>query len=232
MGRPRKRQFIETVRDDPEPDPIVNSLDLGPLPFAGDYDYNEGAQPYYTNQPILGFPEDTAKVAGEHNGGDIWRFGDSRLVGTNPISFDNFGFDDTFEPDQALEAPLLLAGNTDSSSSESENSPPKIPDPILKPAAVGSCSCLASMYLALASLQQLPSDVIGALRTVRTAAATAATTIWCPQCGSIIVEQKKPAIDGFQNTMLLGTLLPIVAHGYQNLRIPRVRRALYKSDNH
>jgi hypothetical protein len=184
------------------------------LPFAtNDYDYNESAiaQPYYTNQDTLSFLKETTKVAGEDNESIIWRFGDPRLMGTNPINFENFGFDEGDQPDQAPEVPMLLAGAADSSSSESGNSPPQISAPVVP------CSCLASMYLALASLQQLPTDIVSALRTVRTAAATAATTIWCPQCGSIVVEHRKPAIDGFQNTMLLGTLLPIIAHGYQRL---------------
>jgi hypothetical protein len=211
MGRPRKRQFIETIRDDPEPDAILDALNMGPLPFnIDDYDYNDStlAQPYFTNQQTVPFPDEVTKVADDENGRDIWPFGDPRLIGTNPIDFDSHGPDNTKLPEKSLEVPMLLAGTTESSSSESGTIPPHIPVP---------CSCLASMYLALASLQQFPPGVVRALRTVRTAAATAAGCIWCPQCGSIVVDQVQPGIDGFQNIMLLGTLLPIIAHGYQKL---------------
>lgn len=214
MGRPRKRQFIETVRDDPEPDPILDSLDLGPLPFvADDYDYTEPTQPCYTDKPTVGFSDVNAKAVGDDNG-DIWRFGDPRLVGTNQINFENFGFDDTFQADQLQDVPMLVPA-ADSSPSENDSTPPQTS--VAPSGSVAPCSCLASMYLALASLQLLPTDVVSGLRTIRTAAATAATTIWCPQCGSVILEQKRPPMDAFQNTMLLGTLLPIIAHGYQKL---------------
>jgi len=73
------------------------------------------------------------------------------------------------------------------------------------------------MYLALASLQQFPTDIASALKVVRGAAATAANSIWCPQCGSIVLETPNPPIEAFQNTMLLGTILPIIANGYQKL---------------
>lgn len=75
------------------------------------------------------------------------------------------------------------------------------------------------MYLALASLQQLPSDSVSALRAVRGAAHVAANCIWCPQCGSVAVDNPNPPIESFQNTMLLGTILPIIANGYQKLLI-------------
>lgn len=73
------------------------------------------------------------------------------------------------------------------------------------------------MYLSLASLQQLPTDSVAALKTVRGAAQVAANSIWCSQCGSVAVENPNPPIETFQNTMLLGTILPIIANGYQRL---------------
>ena len=73
------------------------------------------------------------------------------------------------------------------------------------------------MYLSLASLQQLPSESVTALKTVRGAAQVAANSIWCAQCGSVAVDNPNPPIEAFQNTMLLGTILPIIANGYQRL---------------
>jgi hypothetical protein len=73
------------------------------------------------------------------------------------------------------------------------------------------------MYLALASLQQFPTDIVAALATVRGAAATAANSLWCPKCGSVLMDTPTPPIESFQNMMLLGTILPIIANGYGRL---------------
>ena len=71
--------------------------------------------------------------------------------------------------------------------------------------------------LSLAALQQFPSDIVTALRIVRGGAATASDCIWCPQCGSFGLDNPTPPIEMFQNTMLLGTIIPIIAHGYARL---------------
>lgn len=73
------------------------------------------------------------------------------------------------------------------------------------------------MYLSLASLQQLPTDSVTALKTVRGAAQVAATSIWCSKCGSVAIDNPNPPIESFQNTMLLGTILPIIANAYQRV---------------
>jgi hypothetical protein len=73
------------------------------------------------------------------------------------------------------------------------------------------------MYLALASLQNFPTDIVLALKTVRLAADAAATAIWCPGCGAVLLERDTPPIEAFQNIMLLGTILPTIADGYQRL---------------
>ncbi|KAH6678353.1 hypothetical protein B0J14DRAFT_615113 [Halenospora varia] len=216
MGRPRKRQFIETVEDDPMPDPTIESLDMGPLPFSvEDFDlYNNTtvAEPYYTNSSARGLPTQTTQqgpvtVGGE--GAPIWHFGDREVMGSNPIDFGDLS--STNDTNLGLDAVPGLSSASNTSASESGNSPPQntLPPP--------PCSCLASMYLALSSLQQFPTDIVQALRTVRGASRTASETIWCPQCGAILLDNPRPPIDSFQNTMLLGTLLPIIAHGYQRL---------------
>ena len=70
-----------------------------------------------------------------------------------------------------------LSTVSSSSVTDSENPLPQ------STAAAAPCSCSASMYLSLASLQQFPTDIVSALATVRGAAATASNCIWCPQCG-------------------------------------------------
>lgn len=41
--------------------------------------------------------------------------------------------------------------------------------------------------------------------------------IWCPSCGAIGLISHTPPIECFQNTMLIGTMLPIIANGYGRL---------------
>jgi hypothetical protein len=79
------------------------------------------------------------------------------------------------------------------------------------------CSCLATMYLALSSLQEFPSEVSIALRAVQAAANTAQAALRCAQCGRCEAAPGKSFIEAFQNTMLLGTLLPIIVNCYQRL---------------
>jgi hypothetical protein len=73
------------------------------------------------------------------------------------------------------------------------------------------------MYLAMASLQEFPSEIVPALKTVRSAANTARSVIRCPKCGTCLVTDPLPPIGAFQNTMLLGTILPIIIYGYKQL---------------
>lgn len=85
------------------------------------------------------------------------------------------------------------------------------------PATATSCSCLATMYLAMSSLQELPPEVGAALIAVRAAASTAQVVLRCEKCGHCSATSVKPAIEAFQNTMLLGTLLPIIVNSYKRL---------------
>ncbi|KAN0112235.1 hypothetical protein V8E51_005186 [Hyaloscypha variabilis] len=79
------------------------------------------------------------------------------------------------------------------------------------------CSCLATMYLAISSLQELSSEVGAALVVIRAAANTAQTVLRCEQCGRCLALPGEPAIAAFQNTMLLGTLLPTIVDRYKQL---------------
>lgn len=216
MGRPRKRQFIDTANDDPVSYPPTESLEADPMPrIVDDYGYPSDtgtSQPFYINsQSDFGLsPEAAEKISVPHfaagNGDlhDIWHFGDRMTLGD--INFESHS-DATIDPllDQA---PALSSGSNNSVSDDGR-SQSKIP--------LGPCGCLASMYLALASLQQLPTDIVQALRTVRQAGMTASATVWCPQCGAVLVEKPEPPIAAFQNTMLLGTLIPIIANAYKRL---------------
>lgn len=220
MGRPRKRQFIETVREDPVNIPNKDQFDSG-LPFiADDFNgYNDTllAEPYYMDQPASGLPT-VAKDGPSStvdNGRVIWHFGDREVVAGPPINYGDIDFGNMDNDMPTLSDTNTLSATTSNlSTSGSENSSPQA---IPQPSPQGPCGCLASMYLALASLQTFPTDIVPALKTIRGAAAVAAASIWCPQCGSIVLENPNPPIEAFQNTMLMGTILPIIANGYQRL---------------
>ncbi len=82
-----------------------------------------------------------------------------------------------------------------------------------------ACGCLARLYLALDSLQHLPAEIGPAMAVTRTAAHTAHDTVLCPNCSpaNITDFQYKPSIQSFQNLMILGALLPSIAHAYQRI---------------
>lgn len=208
MGRPRKRQFVEVA--EPEK-PIPEDAGAAPYPVTNLEAYNAvgeldplfmdsliDAAESYTQGNINPSNEADWTTSGEAR--SRWQFGnfEKTLVGP-PIDFRNHPMDNN----------PIIASESNSSISDTGSSPASIP--------TGPCSCLASMYLALSSLQTLPVDSVNALGVVRNAAKTAAMTIWCPQCGSVVVDNPNPPMESFQNMMLLGTLLPIIANAYQQL---------------
>lgn len=83
----------------------------------------------------------------------------------------------------------------------------------------GSCSCLAKMYLALDSLQNLPDKVGPAMACARGAAKTAWEVTECPSCSppNFTDPSHKPSTQSFQNLMLLGALLPSIANAYNTI---------------
>ncbi|KAL2067314.1 hypothetical protein VTL71DRAFT_1738 [Oculimacula yallundae] len=205
MGRPRKRQHVESHIEQQIETQSIENLDLG---IAFNFGYNDDlvAEPYFTNgQPAFDNVPDavTPPKTMFEDGRSIWNFAGMATPAIN--------FGDAFKDPVANQAPSsetvpLLSMNSNDSVTESDISSPP-----------GPCGCLASMYLALAALQQLPSDIASALTAVRSAAGTASESIWCPQCGSVALDNPNPPMDAFQNTMLLGTILPIIANGYKNL---------------
>lgn len=80
------------------------------------------------------------------------------------------------------------------------------------------CGCLARLYLALDSLQHLPSEVGPAMSVARNAAHTAHDTVLCPSCSPPHLDlNSKPPLQAFQNLMILGALLPTIAHTYRRI---------------
>lgn len=211
MGRPRKRQFVEVVADEPASNPKEAHEQLPMLP--DDFDvYNDGfAESYLTtmHQPT-GPTEVVPEIRSlEDNGRVVWHFGGHEILSGPPINYGDIDFGSGGNSIPSLEPLPQLSTISNPSVTDSESSPPQ--------SMAGPCSCLASMYLSLASLQQFPSDIVAALKIVRGAAATAAQSLWCPQCGSVLLDTPTPPIESFQNTMLLGTIIPIIANGYGRL---------------
>ncbi|CAK7215049.1 hypothetical protein SBRCBS47491_002357 [Sporothrix bragantina] len=80
------------------------------------------------------------------------------------------------------------------------------------------CGCLARLYLALDSLQHLPTEVGPAMSVARNAAHTAHDTILCPSCSPPDIDiNSRPPLQAFQNLMILGALLPSIAHTYRRI---------------
>jgi hypothetical protein len=217
MGRPRKRQqFVEATIQESNPD--QNNRAQEPVLFSSfvdNFDYNNDslASSYSTpGQPLISSslhnPFEDPVMRAIINSPGVWLLGDQTVLKGPSINYGDvdLGFGENNIP--ALDGAPQLSTISMPPISESEISPST---------GAGPCSCLASIYLSLAALQQFPSDIVSALKTVRNAAAIAAQTIWCPQCGVVVLTSTNRPVEFFQNTMLLGTLLPIVAHGYQRL---------------
>jgi hypothetical protein len=99
-----------------------------------------------------------------------------------------------------------------SSSSPSTHASPSEPD------CTKSCTCLAAIYIALNSLQNLPKEVGEAMRVARTATKTAHDTILCPHCSDPPLEPSAmPPIQALQSLMMLGALLPSVSNAYMRI---------------
>lgn len=89
-----------------------------------------------------------------------------------------------------------------------------IPTPTNPFPVAPSCTCLVDLYLSLSSLSSLPSLPTNShtVQTLQAATRTAHAVLYCPTCPHKFQS-------GMQNTMLLGTLLAVIADGW--LRILR-----------
>jgi hypothetical protein len=215
MGRPRKRQFVEGQKPNPEQNHAGADSETASS-FVDSFEYADGtsATSYFTaGQPLISSSLDDAfngPVATALNSPSLWLLGNQTLLQGPPINFGDIDLGSAGNSNMFPMDPVFQLPSTLPTPPSTEGEGPTTTD-------TSPCSCLSSIYLSLAALQQFPSDIVTALRTVRRAAAVAAQTIWCPQCGAVLLTTSTPLIESFQNTMLLGTLLPVVAHGYRRL---------------
>jgi len=160
------------------------------------------------------------------NYGSLWPFG-----GIGDIDFSGHGVEaaGTTPTPSIDKVPSLSSQSADTPESlQSLQSPPSQPSQPSQPAQQTGCAvfaeskpcgCLASLYLALDSLQHLPQHVGPAMRVARSAARVAHDTIKCPICSppDVVNPQVRPPIQSFQSLMILGALLPTIANGYNSI---------------
>lgn len=215
MGRPRKRQANDEIKEGSlEFQSIVPDFD--PLPH---FDDSFQVDPFldtsafqFSNNPI-DYPAMSSEQAPAmglctfDDGRGVFHFGVDEL--NVPI---DFGVDDSIPDSTEPIIPTVQEPVKHTSGVFVGDHPaPSAPGP--------PCSCLAAMYLAMSSLQEFPNEVETALATVRAAASTAQSSIRCSKCGHCAATSETPPIEAFQNIMLLGTILPIVANGYKRLLV-------------
>lgn len=208
MGRPRKRRGNnQTERKNSSTDhnsclPILEPRSYVDVILPID-PYLEGTGlPSETGQsaPTLNYGSRGGVEAAGENYRALWHDGLGNL--NVPIDFGSQG--PSIPQPGVPEEPLVPYNIVQGDNTQLDAAPPP-------------CSCLATMYLALSSLQELPSEVGPALAAIRAASNTAQAVLRCAQCGRCEASQGKPLIEAFQNTMLLGTLLPVIVNCYQRL---------------
>ncbi|KAI6350802.1 hypothetical protein MCOR25_010383 [Pyricularia grisea] len=81
------------------------------------------------------------------------------------------------------------------------------------------CGCLAKLYLALDSLQNLPAEVGPAMACARSAAKTAYGVTECPSCSppALASPTFRASVQAYQNMLILGALLPSIANAYHRI---------------
>jgi hypothetical protein len=122
------------------------------------------------------------------------------------------------DPPPAEQVPALSPNSNATSSPGSSGTSPATATP-----SVPHCDCMANLYTALSSMQQLPSEVEPAIRQARLAAKIAYQVVTCTSC-SFGVEPPipqsagpSPMVHSFQTMMLLATLIPSIVHAYERM---------------
>ncbi|KAK0729088.1 hypothetical protein B0T21DRAFT_291718 [Apiosordaria backusii] len=87
-----------------------------------------------------------------------------------------------------------------------------------------TCSCLASLYLAMESVKTLPKSIGRAMRITRAASRTAHDSILCKVCSDVPLfdpenpgSLARPPMVSIQSLMMLGALLPSLSNAYMRI---------------
>ncbi|KAI1430073.1 hypothetical protein F5Y12DRAFT_781663 [Xylaria sp. FL1777] len=162
--------------------------------------------------------------------GQPWGF-----PGFGEVNFDSLSADHTqiFSPTNIDPALFITPATSDSPPADqvpplsptrsNTSSSPGSTSPAAVASSVVNCDCTANLCSALNWMQKLPTEVEPAIRLARLAAKTAYEVVNCTKCAS----QLPPTIQHhvgspammqcFQNMMLLGTLIPSIAHAYAQM---------------
>ncbi|KAI0404860.1 hypothetical protein F4802DRAFT_565705 [Xylaria palmicola] len=123
------------------------------------------------------------------------------------------------DPPSTDQVPALSPpGSNTTSSPQSSNTSPAAPK-----SSESSCDCTASLCSALDWMQKLPSEVEPAIRQARLAAKIAYEVVNCTNCSFKLEPPTQHPVGspimmrGFQNMMLLGTLIPSIVHAYAQM---------------
>ncbi|GAP87349.2 putative c6 finger domain-containing protein [Rosellinia necatrix] len=236
MGRPRKRPREEidersasgtpptkAPMTEQPPDTEDPGMDFINLLLGADFNFDMS-----TIQPLETTAAETATpVYGQH--WDYTRFGEvnfdsptaEHTTSHSPANIDPalFAARAGLNPPPADQVPALSPPNSNttsspqSSSTGSAGATPRVPN----------CDCTATLYSALACMQKIPSEVEPAIRQARLAAKTAYEVVNCPSCSFRLDPPGHNQLEsfemmrGFQNMMLLGTLIPSIVQAYAQM---------------
>jgi hypothetical protein len=232
MGRPRKKQKLSDSDDDPSqpvvdahpqpslqqkspntPDQAIRGKDRYAVPCPVVY-----SQYMKTHQlgPQASFPIEEGSwepqnAQSNNNDSDATPPSDSP-----PTPYLSYPTSMEMWPDYSTmsQLPVMMADNqkapsdtsasTSSASLESLNTLPSVP----------ACPCLPNLYLTLSTLATISTFPVSnhTIESLQTASRTAHTVLYCAVC-----PQKFQS--GMQNVMLLGTLLTVVADGWNRVRL-------------
>lgn len=145
----------------------------------------------------------------------------------NPLERDIWTFDIDFDnhyppppppaerSDTGAQLPPPLSFGTPSLSSQGATTPENANASTTSTS--GTCGCLASLYLALDALTNLPTEVEPAIRAARSATKAAHESTHCRVCCPPLTESMKITMSSFQNMMILGALFPSVVDAYRRI---------------
>ncbi len=218
MGRPRKRPHAEVAeQDEPAAAAFVDAsalmdANLSFLDTTSDtLSFLDLLGPEFLTQPLDVAPRPQRLSPKPHRTfPGPWHFDvadidfDTTISDANPAP--------AIEPSLQEKAPSLTSPSV---------STPESQTPCFHPVHAESkvCGCLASLYLALDSLQQLPSEAGPAMRVARHASKTAHDAVYCSGCSppNYTDPHVQPPVQSFQSMMMLGTLLPTIANAYHRI---------------
>lgn len=157
-------------------------------------------------------------------------FGDAGVVEQAP-SLSSSNLDPALISSMADTPPGSMPNMSSGSSASAESSNDNHSPPTTASTNTVACACTANLYLALDSMQRLSNSVTEGIRQARVAAKTAYQVVNCPVCNGAnehilrsevaladsMSHSSPRAMQNFQNLMLLGTLIPSIAHAYERI---------------